>query len=76
MEFTSQQFLQHVFTVDYQIHLEDYLDCVQYCFNGRCVTHKNKFVCLCNTDYTGDNCTKRGKPFPQTTDMIKRKNSF
>ena len=53
-----------------------YMDCVQYCYNGRCVTAENKFVCLCNTGYTGNKCTKRSKLFRQAINKIKQKMPF
>ena len=65
-------FLQFVLLYsELPILFADYMDCVQYCYSGRCVTQEDKFVCLCNTGYTGNNCTKGSKPFLQTIYKIR-----
>ena len=48
-----------LFTLDLQDRFKAYMDCVQYCYNGRCAIAKNKTLCLCNDGYIGDNCSKR-----------------
>ena len=52
-------------TLELQDRFEGYIDCVKNCYNGRCVSKKKQFLCLCNTGFTGNNCSKR-KPFLKT----------